>query len=160
MTIVVLVLVSWFVFRDVFAGAIFRAQNDLSKGDYIKIGSISGQIKSLHLSYLELTADNGQNIKIPNSRLNQDLVTAMTTPEGMEEFTLSLSIDKRFEKAVAEEKIKYALANSPWCNYKNPPLIKFQKEDANAVTFDVMVYTLNQQHLRLVEKLLNDTFAL
>lgn len=158
MALVVLVMFSWFVFRDVFAGAIFRAQNDLGKGDYIKIGAISGQVKSVHLTYLEITSDTGQTIKIPNARLNQDLISGMTTPEGMEEFTISLNVDKAFEKSEVEEKIRYEVANLPWCNYKNPPSIKFQKEDADSITYDVVVYTLNQQHLRVAERMLKEKF--
>jgi len=159
---IITLLFVWFVFRDIFAGAIFRAQNELNKGDYIKIGNLSGQIKSVHLTCLEITSDNGQTIKIPNSRLSEELISGMTTPEGMEEFTIRLSVKNTQEKDEFEEKIKYEIANSPWCNYKNPPVIKFQKEDTNAGTliYDVLVYTLNKQHLRKVEKNLKVRFGI
>jgi len=152
------ILFVWFVFRDVFAGAIFRAQNDLNLGDYIKIGELSGQIKSVHSTHLEITSDNGQTIKIPYSRLSQDLISGMTTPEGMEEFTISLTVKKTMPKDEIEEKIRFEIANSSWCNYKNPPVIKLKNQNEEVTNFDILVYTLNQKHLRIVEKMLKEKF--
>lgn len=158
MVLLVVGLITWFYVRDVFAGALFKAQNDLNVGDYIKIGPISGQFKSSHLTYLEITSDNGQTIKIPNSRLNRDLISGTTTPEGMEEFNIRLLFDKQFTKPEIEEKIRYEIANSPWCNFKNPPVIKLKGEDDSSYTYDVMIYTLNHQHLSIVERTLKNTF--
>ena len=121
-------LMAWFFFRDVFAGAIFKIQNDLSIGDYIKIGSVSGQIKAMKLTFIEVIPDTGQTIKIPNSKLNHELISALTTPEGMEEFNIQLIIDKQYSKQEIEEKIKFIVTTSPWCNYKNQPVIKLQHE--------------------------------
>jgi small-conductance mechanosensitive channel len=113
MALVVMGLITWFFIRDVFAGALFKMQNDLNQGDYIKIGDISGQVKSSRLTHLEITSDNGQTIKIPNTRLNQEFISGSTTPEGMEEFNIQLLIDKKFTKPEIEEKIIRELANSP-----------------------------------------------
>ena len=147
---------AWFFLRDVFAGAIFKIQNDLSIGDYIKIGSISGQIKAMKLTFIEVIPDSGQTIKIPNSKLNHELISASTTPEGMEEFNIHLIIDKQYSKQEIEEKIKFIVTTSPWCNYKNPPVIKLQHEEGNSYIYDALVYTLNHQHLSRIEKTLKD----
>ncbi len=154
MGLVIMGLITWFFLRDVFAGVLFKMQNDLNQGDYIKIGTISGQIKSLHLTHIEITSDKGQVIKIPNTRLNQDILTGMTTPDGMEEFTIRLLLDKQIPKPEIEEKIKYETANSPWCNFKKPPVIKLTGENESSYTYDVFVYTLNHKHFRLAEKTL------
>ncbi len=152
------ILFVWFIFRDIFAGAIFRSQNDLNLGDYIKIGNLSGQIKSVHLTHLEITSDNGQTIKIPFARINQDLISGMTTPEGMEEFTIKLQVKNAIAGDDIAEKIKYEITNSPWCNYKNPPVIKLQNQNSDFLTLDILVYTLNQKHLTIIEKMLKKKF--
>lgn len=152
-------LIAWFFFRDIIAGALFKMQHDFKKDDYIRIGSISGQIKSLRHTHLELTAENGQTTKIPYSRLSRELITGMTTLEGMEENMIRLIVDKRIAKPEIEERIKFELANSPWCNYKNPPVIKLQGEDDGTYSFDVLVCTLNNKHLRRVEKALRDKLS-
>jgi small-conductance mechanosensitive channel len=156
MVLIVLGLVTWYFFRDVFAGALFKMQNELDQGDYIKIGDISGQVKAAHLTHLEITSDNGQTIKIPHTRLNQELISRTTTPEGMEEFNISLLVDKRFSKQETENKIRYELANSPWCNFKAPPVIRLKKEDDGTYAYELQVYTMNHHHLRIVEKQLKD----
>ena len=158
LVLIVLGLITWFFFRDVFAGAIFKFQNDLNKGDYIKIGNISGQIKSVRLTHLEIISDNGQTIKIPNTKLSQDLISGMSTPEGMEEFKFRFAFDKQFSKMEIEEKIKFEVSNSPWCNYRNPPVIKLQGEDERYYMYDVVIYTINDKHLSLVEKTLKEKF--
>ncbi|KPL20947.1 MAG: hypothetical protein AMS23_10105 [Bacteroides sp. SM1_62] len=152
MVVIVLGLVTWYFIRDVFAGAMFKMQNELNQGDYIKIGNITGQIKAARLTHLEITSDNGQTIKIPHTRLNQELISRTTTPEGMEEYNISLLVDKRFSKQEIEDKIRYELANSPWCNYKDPPVIRLKNEDGETYTYDLLIYTMNHQHLRIVEK--------
>jgi small-conductance mechanosensitive channel len=157
--LVVVAVFAWYFFRDIFAGAIFKAQNDLNNGDYIKIGSLSGQIKSMHYTHLEIISDKGQTIKIPNTKLHRELVTSMTTPEGMEEFKISLVVKKQPDLGEIEKNIKHEIVNSPWCNYKNPPVIKLQNKDAQTLSFDILVYVLNHQHLRYVEHMLKARFS-
>ena len=72
----------------------------------------------------------------------------------MEEYNIQLSIDKKFSKQEIEEKIKFELANSHWCNFKHPPVIKIKNEDDKSYVYDVQLYTLNHHHLRIVEKTL------
>ncbi len=152
MVLIILGLVTWYFIRDVFTGAMFKMQNELNQGDYIKIGNIAGQIKAARLTHLEIISDDGQTIKIPYTRLNQELISRTSTPEGMEEFNISLLVDKRFSKQEMEDKIRYELANSPWCNFKDPPVIRLKSEDEKTYAYDLQIYTLNQQHLRMVEK--------
>ncbi len=152
MVLIILGLVTWYFIRDVFTGAMFKMQNELNQGDYIKIGNIAGQIKAARLTHLEIISDDGQTIKIPYTRLNQELISRTSTPEGMEEFNISLLVDKRFSKQEMEDKIRYELANSPWCNFKDPPVIRLKSEDETTYAYDLQIYTLNQQHLRMVEK--------
>ncbi|NCB43578.1 MAG: mechanosensitive ion channel [Clostridia bacterium] len=160
LVVIIAGLFSWFILRDVIAGAIFRAQNDLNKGDFVKIGDLSGQIKSVGITHIEITSDNGQNIKIPNTHLSRDLISGMTTPEGMDEYKFNLVFDNRFAKSEIEEKIRFEIANSPWCNFKNPPVIKLQKEDTTGTSWDVLIYTLNHSHFRTVERNLRDKFGI
>jgi moderate conductance mechanosensitive channel len=158
MVLVIVGFITWFLLRDVFAGVLFKVENDLNPGDHIKIGSISGKIKSLHLTNLEIISDDGHTIKIPNARLNKELISDMSSPEGMEEFNIHLTIDKRFTKPEIEEKIKYDVALSPWSHFKTPPDIKYCKEDEHTFTYDVLVYTLNHKHFRIIEKTLKNKF--
>ncbi|MCF8365565.1 MAG: mechanosensitive ion channel family protein [Bacteroidales bacterium] len=156
---IIVILVSWIVFRDIVAGAVFRMQNDVNNGDFIKVGELSGHIKSIGLTHLDMISDKGQIVKIPNLRLSKELISGLSSPEGIEEFTIHLSVNKSFGKPEIEEKINCEIANSPWCNFKNPPVIKFQGEEAGVYHYDVMVFTLNPQHFNLVEKMLQDKFG-
>jgi hypothetical protein len=88
--------------------------------------------------------------------LNQNLISGMNTPDGMEEFKISLKFDKTQTKADLEDKIRFQVANSPWLNYKNPPIIKLQRDDESSTIYDVLVYALNNQHLRMAEKCLKE----
>lgn len=152
MVLIVLGFVTRYLILDVVTGAIYKMQNELKQGDYIKIGSIAGQIKAVNLTHLEMTSENGQHIKIPYSRLNRELIARTTTPEGMEEFTISMLFNKRFSKQEVEERIKYELTNSPWCNFKDPPVIRLRKEEEEKYTYDLLIYAMNHRHLRMVEQ--------
>jgi len=159
--VIILVLVltgltGWYIFRDVFAGLLFRMENDLKKGDFLKIGNVSGQIRSANLTNVKIVSDNGQIISIPNSKLRMESVSGMTARGGTEEFKIQLSFEKKFKKPEIEKKINSVVANTPWCNYKNPPVIKFQSENEDSYIYDLLVYTLNPQHHKIAEKLLNE----
>lgn len=147
-------LISWFFIRDIFAGALIKMQNDLNPDDYVKIGDLSGQIKSARPTHLVITSDTGETIKIPNTRLSKEFISSTSSPYGMEEHNIHLTIDKKFTKPEIEKKIKYVLANSAWCNFKHPPVIKLKNEGDGKIVYDVQVYTLNKRHLSLVEKAL------
>ena len=152
MVLIILGLVTWYFIRDVFAGALFKLQNELDQGDFIKIGNISGQIKAAKLTHLEITSESGQTIKIPHTRLNQELISSTSSPEGLEEFSIRLVHDKRYTKPELEEKIRFVLSTSPWCSFKQAPVLVLQHEDTQAYTYDLLIYTMNHQHLRIVEK--------
>jgi hypothetical protein len=156
MVLIILGLITWYFIRDVFAGALFKLHNELDQGDFIKIGNLSGQIKAAKLTHLEITSESGQTVKIPHTRLNQELISSTSSPEGLEEFTVRLVHDKRYSKPELEEKIRFVLSTSPWCSFKQAPLLVLQHEDAAAYTYDVLLYTMNQQHLRFVENQLKN----
>ena len=151
-------LIAWFLLRDVFAGAVFRMGNEMNKGDHIETGNVSGQIKTVHITHIEIASDNGQTIRIPYTKLNKDTVSGLTAPGGTEEYKIRCSFEKRFLKPEIEERINSIIANSPWCNYKNPPVIKLLSEDDNTYTYEVLIYTLNHQHHRIAENLLIQKF--
>ena len=159
MAVITLALATWFYFRDVVAGMVFRSQNDLVPGDNIQVGPISGHLKSIHLTYVEVVSDNGSTIKIPNSRLSQELISASSTPEGLEEFKIRLAVDRQLPKPEIEEMIRKEVANSPWCDYKNPPVIKLKDETDRTYFFDVMVYNMNRKHHSIIEKALKNRFG-
>jgi small conductance mechanosensitive channel len=152
MVLIILGLVTWYFIRDILAGALFKLQNELNQGDFIKIGDLSGQIKALRLTHLEISSETGQTVRIPYTKMNQELISNTSTPEGMEEFNIRLVHDKRYTKPELEEKIRYELATSPWCSFKQPPVLVLQNEDAESYTYDLLIYTMNHQHLRIVEK--------
>lgn len=88
--------------------------------------------------------------------LSQNLISGIKTPDGMEEFKISLKFDKPLTKDDIEEKIRFQVASSPWLNYKNPPIIKLQHDNESDITYDTLVYALNNQHFRMAEKYLKD----
>lgn len=151
-------LAVWFFLRDVVAGLVFRSQNDLMPGENIQVGAITGQVRSVHLMHIVVATDNGSTIKIPNTHLSRELISGSTTPEGLEEFKIQLSVNKQLAKPEIEEKIRNEVANSPWCDYKLPPIIKLKDENDSSYVYDVVIYTLNHQHLRIVEKALKEKF--
>ena len=72
------VFLAWFVVKDFIAGIVFKVQNDLQANNNIQFGKITGIIKSQHLTHMKVETTTGQVIKIPYSRLNQDIISEIS----------------------------------------------------------------------------------
>ncbi|HEY9114077.1 MAG TPA: mechanosensitive ion channel domain-containing protein [Bacteroidales bacterium] len=147
----VILLLSWFLIGDVVSGIIFKMKYNFKNGTYIKTGEISGVIKSQQITYLKLRTEDGQILRIPYSRINQQVISEMTHTETLAEHTIHLQISTKLNKTEVEILIRDSVLNIPWSNLKEEPAIKFLKETENGFLIEIMLFSTNPKHLKLIE---------
>lgn len=142
---------SWFLFRDIFAGVIFKVKHNLKSGAHIRLGELSGNIKSLHLTYIRIRTEDGQLLRIPYSRLNHEVISEVKNSEALAAHTILVQINHDISKSVAESRIRDTILNTPWSNLKEEPTIKFLKESENGNIFEIMLFSMSRKHLKFIE---------
>ena len=150
--IIVVIFLAWFVAKDFIAGIVFKVQNDLQINSKIQLGKITGNIKSQHLTHIKVKTTSGQMVKIPYSRLNQEIISEISDSTTIEEYKFQLQVEKTRSKQETEEYIKFLIINSPWSNFNKKQIIKVIFEDETTFTFEVLVNALNNKHSRQLEK--------
>jgi hypothetical protein len=154
--IIVVVFLAWFVVKDFIAGIVFKVQNDIQSNNKIQLGKITGTIKSQHLTHIKVETGTGQVVKIPYSRLNQEIISEISDATTDEEFRFQVQTKKAKSKQDTEDHIRFLIINSPWSNINKSPLIKLISEDEDFFTFEVLINTLNYKHMRQLEKSVTD----
>lgn len=155
---VLAIALGWIFLRDLYKGVLYKIQNNITVGNFIQAGDLSGRIKSIHLTHLIIVSDNGKPIKIPFKNLNSKIISSLTNLNTMGESKISLEMDKQFSKKESEQKIRHQIAQSPWCTYSAPASINCIKEDENRYYFEVALHTLNLKHLKRAEMALRNHF--
>ncbi|MCF8368867.1 MAG: mechanosensitive ion channel [Bacteroidales bacterium] len=150
--IIVVIFLAWFVVKDFIAGIVFKVQNDLQFNSHIQLGKITGTIKSQHLTHLKVETSLGQVVKIPYSRLNQEVISEILDSSMVEEFKFQVQSGKGKSKQEIEDMIEFLVINSPWSSSNSSPIIKLISEKEDKFTFEVQVNTLNHKHMRQLEK--------
>lgn len=156
---ILVVFLAWFVVKDFIAGIVFKAQNDLQKNNSIQLGKTSGKIKSQHATHLKVETSSGQIVKIPYSKLNQEIISEASESTTVEEFKFKINVAKNKSKQDIEEKIRFLVINSPWSNLNVSPVIKFLSDNESTFTFEVLINTLNHKHMRLIEESITDQLS-
>jgi small-conductance mechanosensitive channel len=159
--IIVTGLTAWFFLRDIFAGLIFRIRHNLKNGSLIRVGDFSGQVKSQQLTCLTLLADDGKLLlRIPYSRIINEVVTELKYTGGQEEHTLHVRVELSVEKKNAESLIRSAVLNAPWSNLNEEPSIRFVKETEEGYFFEVTLLLIYPKNMRYMVMALDGTPSL
>jgi hypothetical protein len=151
-------LVAWFFLRDIIAGITFRIRHNLRNGSFVHLGDLSGQVKSQQLTCLTILTDDGKLArKIPYSKIINEVVTEINYTGGQEEHTLHIRVDLSVGKNNAGPLIRSTLLNTPWCNLKEEPSIRFIEETEKGYYFEVTLLSISLKNMKYLEISLGET---
>lgn len=150
--LIVIVFMSWYLLRDIFAGMIFRIKHTLRNGSYIEAGDYSGQIKSQRLTCLEIITSDKRLLRVPYMKLVNGVISETAGRGPVEEQVIHVKIDESVGRGNAETFIRTALLNTPWSNLNEEPSIKYQREDKTGYFYDIILVSKNIKQLKNIEK--------
>ena len=152
LVLIVIVFLSWFLLRDIFAGIIFRIKHNLRKGSFIKAGDFSGQIKSLGLTCLEIITSDKRLLRVPYIHLVNAIISESAGRGPLQEQVIRVKIDESVGRKDAESHIRTALLNIPWSKMNEEPSIKYKMEDKTGYFYDIILVSKNIMQLKNIEK--------
>ncbi len=158
MVIILLALLAWFVLRDFLAGVLIRAEKSLEHGQVMRTSSVSGKIRKLGSLSLEIMNDAGEVVRIPYSRLNQDLITLPPQRDDNLPHHVEIAVPVGQDAGLLKKKIKVALLAMPWIVSPAPEAEVIRDADGNTA-LRVTYHTHMRSHASLVEERLSEILA-
>jgi len=154
----ILIFGGWFIIRDIIAGIVLRAEENIVIGDCIQFNAFSGRIQKLGLRCLELKKDEEAQVIIPYSTIAKTIVTRLTPSEMTDPYAFTLNVAKGSEPPVVKDKIRQSILRSIWISLKKEPQIQLLKEHEDAFTFQVTVYPIIPEYGLKIENALKKEF--
>jgi len=113
-SLALIILLSWYVFRDFIAGAVFRSEQSLDSGMDISSQKYTGTIIKLGYLSMDILTENGDKLTIPYSQLwGTDVVRKTVRSRGKNQ-TIILEIPQHYGAQNIELLIKRKLLELPW----------------------------------------------
>lgn len=151
MVVFLLAALGWYVFRDFLAGVLIRAEKSLEPGQALRTSSVSGRISKLRGLAIELVNDDGETLRIPYSRLNQDLITLPPDQEDKLPHHLQLGLLPGRTPGEMQKRLMEALLAMPWI-VSPPPEVRVKRDPEGQTVLHITYHTHLRAHAQLVEE--------
>jgi len=156
--VLIFLSISWFFVKDFIAGVAFKVQNDYSSGDIVQFGEVSGRLENLYLTHVSIYTNEGKLVKIPYSRLSNEIVSQKSSSGSFGRNQFLLKLPKKQTAAELKEILKNLLLNSPWRVVNRAPVINLKSESTDFFEFEIQLETRNDKHLNYVISYLKKRF--
>lgn len=152
MVLIIMGFMTWFLLKDIFAGIYFRIRYNLKTGSYVHAGDFSGQIKTQKLTYLKLMTSDGHFLRIPYSKIINEVITEMLFPGSLEQHIILVRADiSSGNLKTAESLIRTTILNTPWSNLKEEPSIRLLKENEDGYLFEIKLPSINMKQMKYIK---------
>ncbi len=150
LVIVIVLLFSWFILKDILAGLVFRFQNHHTRGQMITFEGLTGKIINLGLMQIQIE-NKGALIKVPYSKLSGQIISEAADTQTTRS-AIDIAIKKPVSLDITINRLRFVLLNCPWISPRSEPVIHLTKELEHEYVFQLTVHSLNEHQRRLLEK--------
>ncbi len=154
LAIVFILLFSWYVLRDIIAGAVLRSDNSLEPGLQIKTDILSGTISNLGFLSMEITTPEGERITVPYSRFNGQSITKKAARGQGRSQSFKISIPQHHGALNIEKQIKRKILELPWVVAEGEIKIHMKTLEDNYET-EISFYSIKEEMLNQTEEIIN-----
>lgn len=159
--IVFILLVSWYVLRDILAGAVLRSDHSLETGLQIKTDILSGTISYLGFLSMEITTPEGERITVPYSRFNGQSITKKAAKGQGRNQSFKIVIPQHHGALNIEKRLKQKILELPWVIAEGEIKINMKTQEENYVT-EISFYSIKEEMLNqteeIIRKYVSETF--
>jgi small-conductance mechanosensitive channel len=131
------IFLSWYVLRDYFVGVQIKTRFNLIDGQRLHANDVKGEIQHMGLMSMRIRSENGKNIIIPYSQLNQETIEFDFHQKGQSAIRFIFEIDSPASNADVIEKITEMVMNSLWCSHKNKPQVLLISEQEGKKKYEI-----------------------
>jgi len=112
--VIILIILAWYLLRDLMSGFILRSENGFEPGQIIKTSFAQGIIKKVGYRSIEIITSSGEYVKIPYTLL---MGTAVIKPQDNSKWVenvINLEVSTALDAAKVINLLKNRLLEMPW----------------------------------------------
>lgn len=159
--IVFIVLVSWYVLRDIIAGVVLRSDNSLEPGLQIKTDTLAGTISNLGFLSIEISTPEGERITVPYSKFTGQSITKKAAKGQGRSQSFKINIPQHYGALNIEKRLKRKILELPWVIAEGEIKINMKTLEENYIT-EISFYSIKDEMLNQTEEIMskyvNETF--
>ncbi len=158
LTILLMLIITWYAIRDFVAGIIFKTGAKYSQEETVKILDYTGKIVNTSFRTIELETEQGERVRIPYSKTIESVIVKSHPALMMKNYTFELKVkkDKLLSETIAE--IKQTIIHLPWASIKKDTQITPKSVNDNYFVLDVTIYTLDKDFFYKIENQIRKKF--
>ncbi len=130
-----ILLISWYIGRDIVAGFIIKTNIGFKEGAIVEIDGMKGRISNLYSRNFKLINDKGEKMILPYSQYVSKTITFF--PDAKDKITSMMRLELKSDKTInnIKEELKYFIMTHPKALINVIP-------DISIVNYEDGVYTL------------------
>ncbi|TVQ15037.1 MAG: mechanosensitive ion channel family protein [Bacteroidetes bacterium] len=153
--IVLILLMGWYVFRDIISGAVLRSDNNLEPGLKITTDNLSGTITSLGFISLEITSADGERVNVPYSKITGQSIAKRAAKGQGKSQSFKIHIPRRYGALNIEKRLKRKILELPWVIAEGDIKISM-KIMGEVYETEISFYTIKEEMLNQTEEIIRD----
>jgi len=143
--IVFLSFLSWYFLRDLLSGIVIKTRFNLVKGQKIKYGIATGDIRKVGVLALKIKDDNGTDLIIPYSSIQQQDISLNYRESGESESKFTIELENIRDEKKAVDKIEELIENSVWNHHSFKPQVRVKAHTNKKILFEIICLPINNQ---------------
>ncbi len=133
------------------------ADDTYQAGDYIRIESenVAGYVHDITIRSTTLATLDGNHVTIPNSKLNDAVITNLSAPQSLRRIHLHIGVEYGVNPDRVKEILTEVLTNTEQVESEPQPQIHLREFEASAILFEVLAWINRPRDALLIEDELN-----
>jgi len=150
------ILIFWFFIRDYVSGVQIKSRFNLFEGQMFKSGQAVGSIRKLGLLFIELKSENGSDMKLPYSQIDQKSIELNFQEKNGGESNIKITLDGKLNETETSRRLTELIVNSPWSLHKSAPKIKISDSANGKKVYEISCFTIGDKGAKRIKELLNN----
>ena len=146
MALILCLAIGWYLLRDLVSGMILKSENAFDTGQYLKAGTSEGIIRKVGYLSVDLETTEGENIKLPYSKLINQILIRPQTKSSHKFALIKLEITSEMPHPEIKQLLLKAINSTPWVVYSREPEIIIKPAENNLQHVEVRFVSFSDEH--------------
>lgn len=158
MTIVLVLVVGWYLVRDFIVGFILRSENLMEPGLRFKLGETEGVISRVGYRSLELTTDDGEIVKLPYTLIASERLVRPVERGRLSSKPIVLDFRSKLQPDEVRQRLLMRLLEMPWVLSSVTPQIRMSVTSEGNYSAEITLRVVNEElRMKTIAELIDFT---
>ena len=154
----IILIYSYYFFRDYIAGIIFKLNYRIQIDDIIKIDNTIGRVRRLNSQHIVIESANNEIIYIPYSKIKNNFISKISTNEQSSICSFQISINSSEYNYNTLSAIKRFILTFPLVSTQSEPILNFIKAENSKTIIDISFISLDENKNEIIIESVKNKF--